>query len=71
VNPIKCTQCGGLEFAEGFVSDLGQGALGFGQWIAGPIQTGVFGNAKVRGRTRIALRAYRCANCSHLEIFAS
>jgi hypothetical protein len=53
------------------VSDLGQGARGFAQWIAGPLQTGIFGFAKVMGRPKLAVHALRCANCAHLELFAS
>jgi hypothetical protein len=28
------------------------------------------GNAKVIGRDRVAVRAFRCVQCSHLELFA-
>ena len=52
------------------MSDLGQGARGYAQWISGLLETGILGYAKMRNRRRLAVAAFRCPNCTHLELFA-
>jgi hypothetical protein len=64
-----CGWCGFDQFEEGWLSDFGQGARGFASWIAGPLQTGFFGVAKWRGKSRHEVSAARCLRCSHLEFF--
>jgi len=68
---IRCTQCGSTDLQPGFVSDFGQGARGYAQWVAGPLQKGLLGFAKIMGRPRQAVHALRCPRCSHLELFAA
>jgi hypothetical protein len=70
VNKIRCTQCDSTDLEPGFVADLGQGARGFAQWIAGPLEKGWLGYAKTMGRSKLTVYAARCPNCSHLELFA-
>lgn len=43
---------------------------GYGRWIPGELKTGVFGGAKVLGKQRWDVHAYRCTRCSHLDLFA-
>jgi hypothetical protein len=38
-------------------------------WISGHAETGPTGGAKVLGRQRFEVEAYRCAECGHLELF--
>jgi hypothetical protein len=66
-----CTQCGHELVDEGFVEDMGEQSRGFARWIAGPLERGVFGGAKRMGRTRLAIAAFRCRSCGHLELFAN
>jgi len=64
----KCTWCGFDQLEEGWVTDIG-GAQGFASWVAGPVERGFFGSAKVMGKTRQEIVAARCVRCSHLELF--
>jgi ribosomal protein L37E len=68
---IKCTQCGNQSLDEGFVEDSGQSSRGFAKWVAGPLERGPFGGAKLMGKSRLAISAFRCQRCGHLELFAS
>lgn len=43
---------------------------GYGQWIPGALETGAFGGAKLFGKERVEVQAYRCTRCKHLELFA-
>ncbi len=55
----KCTQCGSDSLEEGFIEDGGEGAKGFANWIAGPLQHGPFGGARRMGKPRREITAYR------------
>ena len=67
---LRCTLCGSTDLQEGFVEDSGQYARGFARWVAGPLQRGVLGGAKLFGKHRLEIHAFRCTNCTHLELFA-
>ncbi|XRQ16149.1 hypothetical protein ACN3XK_36360 [Actinomadura welshii] len=67
---LRCTLCGGTSFQEGFIEDSGQIARGFARWVAGPLQRGILGGAKLVGRPRLQVHAFRCTGCTHLELFA-
>jgi hypothetical protein len=64
----SCSSCGHEELEPGFL-DAGDHP-GHGRWIAGELRTGVFGGAKVFGKARLDVHAYRCTRCSHLDLFA-
>jgi hypothetical protein len=66
----SCTQCGQELLDEGFVEDMGQASQGYARWVAGPLERGLFGGAKLMGRSRYAIEAFRCRSCGHLELFA-
>ncbi len=65
-----CSNCGGTRLEEGFVEDSGEAAKGFARWIPGPLEQGPLGGAKRFGKLRLNIAAYRCADCTHLELFA-
>ena len=67
----RCTACGseGL-LDEGFLADTGEGAKGYVRWVAGARDTSVFGGFSSIGATRLLVRAFRCRECNHLELFA-
>jgi len=67
---IHCTHCGTAGLEPGFVEDTGQGARGYARWIAGALERGPLGNARLMGKTRSQIDAYRCPQCGHLELFA-
>ena len=64
----SCSWCGHDVLEPGFMLD--NGGARYGQWVRGPLEIGIMGNAKVIGRDRVAVRAFRCVQCSHLELFA-
>lgn len=67
--PIRCSQCAGSEFDEGFIEDMGQSSAGYARWIPGALERGVFGGAKRLGKERYPVVAYACRACGHLELY--
>lgn len=67
---MHCTHCGGQGLAPGFIEDSGEHAKGHARWVEGVLELGFFGGAKRAGRTRWLIDAFRCKDCSHLELFA-
>ncbi|MEV1249601.1 hypothetical protein ACIBO2_26270 [Nonomuraea sp. NPDC050022] len=65
----KCTYCGHQDLEPGFLADHQQ--PGFGVWVEGELERGIFGGAKLVGRPKWLVDARRCPQCSHLELFAS
>ena len=65
----KCTQCGCQRLEDGFIEDKSQGSHGYVRWIAGLLELGPMGGAKRIGRQRLAILAFRCPECGHLELF--
>jgi hypothetical protein len=55
--------------APGFLEE--GGSPGYGRWVPGALETNLFGNAKVLGKERWTVHAYRCTRCSHLELLAT
>lgn len=68
---IRCTQCGTTGLEAGFVLDAGEGSRGFARWVAGALEKGPLGGARRSGRAKRQIDAYRCPNCSHLELYAT
>jgi len=66
---IHCTHCGATGLQQGFVEDKGQGSRGYAQWVAGALELGVLGFARVMGKSRSQIDAFRCPHCGHLELF--
>ncbi len=71
MNDIECTNCGAGGLEPGFITDSGEGSQGFSRWVQGALQRGPFGGAKVLGRPKWQVNAFRCPECRHLELFAS
>jgi hypothetical protein len=65
----KCTYCGAAALEPGFVQDAGQNSPGYTNWVAGWLRKGFFGGAKVFGKPRLQIDAFRRVKCSHLELF--
>lgn len=67
-----CSRCDGA-LEPGFIEDKGErGAIGSSvvlAWISGAPQKGAFGGAKVLGKQRRDVTAYRCIRCGHLDLF--
>lgn len=68
---VTCPSCGAVGAIEpGFLEDRGEGSRGYLRWIAGPLERGVFGGAKVMGKQRFIVEAFRCGGCGLLSMFA-
>ena len=70
VNPPRCSYCSGGPLVRGFIEDAGEHSQGYARWIAGSLQRGVFGGAARFGKERVAVHAFRCESCGHLDLFA-
>ncbi len=56
---------------EGFIADGGhRGFVDVGTWVAGAPEKTAFGSAKTNFRDRYFLKAFRCAQCGRVEMFA-
>ena len=66
----SCTACGHEELEPGFMSDTGA-RPGYGRWIRGELETGIFGGAKLYNKEHWEVQAFRCTQCSHLELYAA
>jgi len=67
---LVCTRCGAKPMEPGFLEDRGDGSGGYGRWVEGHLEIGLFG-ARRMGRRRRAIEVYRCLRCSHLDLFAT
>jgi hypothetical protein len=68
--PKPCSACGHGMLQPGFVEDTGQAAQGASRWIPGFLERGLFGGARVMGKVRVEIQAWRCARCYHLDLYA-
>ena len=68
---MTCTHCGAKELEPGFIEDAGQNSRGYARWIAGALQRGPFGGARLLGKQRWQIDAFRCLSCGHLELFVN
>lgn len=66
---VTCSRCGAQSLELGYLEDTGQHSEGRGLWIEGAFEMGFFGPRR-SGRRRLAIEAYRCTVCTHLELFA-
>lgn len=62
-----CPACGAGECEEGFIDEVGSGAV---RWLEGPVEYTAMGNTKSSGTRQRIVRALRCTACTRLEIFA-
>lgn len=62
-----CSRCDG-RLQEGFIEDRGETPMAL-RWIAGSLEKGLFGGAKVMFKDRYDITAYRCGQCGHLDLF--
>lgn len=67
----RCTACGAVGLLdEGFLSDTGEASRGYVRWVDAPRDTSLFGGFSSLGANTFLVRAFRCRECRHLELFA-
>lgn len=66
----SCSACGAEDLDNGFLEDRGEGSQGYLRWIPGPLERGLLGGARVWGKQRVPVHAWRCRRCGHLDLFA-
>ncbi|WP_158920438.1 hypothetical protein [Streptomyces sp. NBRC 109706] len=66
---VPCAYCGSTQRESGFLAP-GGGAPRYTGWIPGPLRLGPLGNARVAGKQKWRVEAWRCAGCGRLEMFA-
>lgn len=64
----QCSRCDG-DLTLGFIEDKADRGSNVLSWIGEPSQTGAFGGAKVMGKKRQEVKAFRCKKCGHLDLF--
>lgn len=71
MNAMTCTACSGsLEL--GYLEESGHNNAKLGiRWIVGPVVRGFFTAAKRQGRVPQRVDAWRCVDCSRLELFVA
>jgi hypothetical protein len=65
----SCSSCGYEDLEPGFLAE--NQSPGYGCWVPGALEFGPLGGAKLFGKERWEVRAYRCKQCSHLDLFAA
>lgn len=72
MDAMQCRWCGEGVLELGYLEELGHGnAKRDVAWIAGPVTRSWSGMAKRQGRHRRPVSAYRCPQCSHVELFVA
>ncbi|WP_336206301.1 hypothetical protein [Nonomuraea sp. LPB2021202275-12-8] len=66
---LRCTHCGENGLEAGFIKDGGEHSAGFASWVEGALKRGILGGAKLMGRPKWEIEAWRCPHCHHLELF--
>ena len=66
----SCSAGGNSATELGYIEDGGEGSDGISGWIPGPIQRGIFGQAKRAGRVPLEVITMRCTFCDHLDMYA-
>ena len=64
-----CPKCGG-GMAKGFIVDNTHGGSGVSGWVEGEPARSIWTGLKLRGRTKLELRTWRCRRCGYLESYA-
>lgn len=64
-----CADCGGV-LEEGFVPDFQLGGATAPVWISGKPRGSVWTGVKVSSYPRLEVRAWRCADCGVLKLYA-
>lgn len=65
----SCAKCGG-GMDEGFVMDEGYGSRHAAHWVEGAPVRSLWTGLKLKGRTRLPVRSWRCRRCHYLEQYA-
>jgi hypothetical protein len=55
---------------EGFIVDHSRNRSNVASWVAGKLEYGVFGGAKVWDKEECPVQIFRCRNCGYLESYA-
>jgi hypothetical protein len=71
MSDLHCTHCGAHGLEPGFIMDQGEHSKGFARWVEGGLERGLLGGARLMGRPKWEIDAYRCPSCHHLELFAT
>jgi hypothetical protein len=66
----ECSFCGATGLEPGYIVDWTQGGTLIARWVRGLPEFGVLGTLRPRRREQVPMTAYRCPECSHLELFA-
>ena len=64
-----CPKCGGA-MEEGAILYYTYGAVLAASWIRGPLQKSFWRGVKAPRKDTLNVRAYRCAQCAYLEVYA-
>jgi hypothetical protein len=64
----RCSRCqGALE--DGFLADETSNGTADIHWASGPANRSRWFGVRMKGRRKLAVTAYRCRDCGHLELY--
>jgi hypothetical protein len=64
-----CADCGGV-LEEGFVCDESYSTVKPSEWVEGLPEPSVWTGVRLRGKTRLPMRAFRCIDCGLVRLYA-
>jgi len=66
----ECSFCGATGLEPGYLMDFSQASGRVTSWVKGVAEVRRSGRLRMWGLQTIPTTAYRCPECSHLELFA-
>lgn len=65
----SCSKCSG-DMERGFILDNAGGVGLPDRWMKGPLESSIWGGAKVFRKVKLVVETYRCVQCGFLESYA-
>ena len=69
VEPSSCPKCAGA-MEPGFTLDHAHGTNVVAEWVEGEPEKSIWTGIKLRKKTRLRIRTWRCRRCGYLESYA-
>ncbi len=69
VPSVNCAKCNS-RMEDGILLDRGHGYIYAASWVAGPVDKSWLTGMRLKGKSTLDVRTYRCTACGYLESYA-